>query len=312
MGAQDDVLQVFRAAIDAASDDERLAEVCKLHKMNAALVMAEVAELVKSPVAKERLVGTWVIGELGHPERPFLDQRILLLQGCLGQDDSLEVRTRAILSLGELRDSRTEPIVRAYASSTIADIRSAVAQSLLSSTEDAESIAVLIKLTSDPVPAVRDWAVFTLGWQLEPPLPEEVSNALIRAATDEDDVVRHEAIDSLIRNGDRRGGQFLIDELAREAVDDALLEIVGELYTLWRDPQTVPLCCGADCEELVAAVKICDSQARHAAIRELVRHGDERGVDFLMKELAESGVSVDLIDDVGVYELWLGREDPKW
>ena len=97
------------------------------------------------------------------------------------------------------------------------------------------NLRLLIALTQDTDRPNRDWATMLLGHS--GPQTDEVRDALLRAADDEDQYVRGEAIQALAER-DRSAALRLVErELASPSVCVAVFDAAAELA----DPSLVPL-----------------------------------------------------------------------
>lgn len=97
------------------------------------------------------------------------------------------------------------------------------------------NLRLLIELTRDADRSNRDWATMLLGHH--GPQTEEVRDALLRAADDEDQYVRGEATQSLAERDRANALRLVKRELANESVCFAVFEAAAELA----DASLIPL-----------------------------------------------------------------------
>jgi len=97
------------------------------------------------------------------------------------------------------------------------------------------NLNLLVELTRDADRSNRDWATMLLGHK--GPQTDEVSEALRRAADDEDEYVRGEAIQALVERNRASALDLVRRELAKEFVCVAIFDAAAELA----DPSLVSL-----------------------------------------------------------------------
>jgi len=129
-------------------------------------------------------------------------------------------------------DEEALPLLLSLVGHDDARVRRAVAQALpsvLGETDPGDTVAGLIRLSSDADDDVRDWACFALGTQLS-----EVDDAALRAALidrleDPHDDTRCEALLGLARRRDKRTLPILKERLAKENVYSLEIDAAGAL-----------------------------------------------------------------------------------
>jgi hypothetical protein len=97
------------------------------------------------------------------------------------------------------------------------------------------NLRLLIQLTRDADRSNRDWATMLLAGH--GPKTDEVRDALLAAAEDEDEIVRAEAIEGLVERDREKAFALVKRELSREFVSVPLLDAATELA----DPSLVQL-----------------------------------------------------------------------
>ncbi len=96
------------------------------------------------------------LGELGDP------RAVELLESALNSDTELLV-VSAIGALGELKDDRAIPLLTPFAKNPDSQVRYRVAQAMSYFSGNADAIAVLKYLTSDPDSQVAEYAKLLIG-----------------------------------------------------------------------------------------------------------------------------------------------------
>jgi hypothetical protein len=201
----DELYALARASED---DDAYWDCVAELHRRveDRTFRIAEV--LCESFATGERCLGADVLGQLGAvpgasaAEGPFASESGRVLLRLLEEDDEPAVLSSAAIGIGHLRDERAIGRLVALSSHGSADVRRGVVHGLMGHDDD-RAVAALISLSADPDPAVRDWATFSLGVQIDRDTPE-LREAFAARLSDPDLDTREEAILGLTVRGDER------------------------------------------------------------------------------------------------------------
>lgn len=138
----------------------------------------------------------------------YRDESYSIITRMLENEQDPMVLDSAISALGHLGNPEAVPLVLRFREHPDKDVRFAVAFALGCFPDEALSVSGLMSLAQDPVPEVRDWAVFGLGVQGDSDSPE-IREVLLRCLNDEDVNVREEAAVGLGKRRDPR----LIPEL---------------------------------------------------------------------------------------------------
>ncbi len=219
-------------------DDSPCPATVALHERGSREVLDAALTLCTSLDPKWRSLGARLLGELGSPERTFPEDCCDALVGLL-RDRSASVVISAIYALGHLGNHRRDAELLVLQDHPEPVIRKGVAFAL-SGTTLPEAVPVLLKLMEDPDVEARDWATTTLGQAPGFDGPEIRAALMARAAKDDDEIVRGEALHGLALRGDSRCRSLLAAELERPS-DHAHLFIDG-----------AKLCLGIDETEEVA------------------------------------------------------------
>jgi len=194
----------------------------------------------------ERRLAADVLGQLGFAARayPFRSVTLPLLNALLS-DASARVLQAALTALGHLGARESIPAIARLAQHPDSSVRHAVAFALLAQ-PDGLAVSTLISLSRDEAVAVRDWATFGLGSQLELDTPA-LRDALLTRLDDPDPDTRAEAVCGLAKRGDQRAVAHLRRilegdnvgtaevEAARDLGSPELLEPLMRLRTRWLD-----------------------------------------------------------------------------
>jgi HEAT repeat protein len=226
--------RVIVAAYRATYGDEKaVASLATVHYRGNREELEIGLEYSRSKDPKDRVVGAYVLAQLGWSDRTFLDETVTELIRLLTDEDPNVIASAAV-GLGHRGDMRAVPHLVALADHADSQVRFGVAFGLLGH-DGAAAIACLIRLTSDMDRKVRSWAVFGLGSQTDADTPE-LREALFNALDDDDLEVRGEALVGLACRSDPRTRKALLAEWERDVISALSLEAAQEL----RDPALLP------------------------------------------------------------------------
>jgi HEAT repeat protein len=206
--AHSSVDELFALARSSQDEESYWAVVSELHTRANDHTFRIADVLCDSLAVGERCLGADVLGQLGAvegqtaAEGPFATASGRVLLRLLDEDDEPAVLSSAAIGLGHLRDEHAIDRLAALASHASPDVRRAVVHGLMGY-EDDRAVHALILLSGDSDPAVRDWATFALGVQIERDTPE-LREALAARLADDDANTRDEAIRGLALRGDER------------------------------------------------------------------------------------------------------------
>lgn len=227
--------ELIRIALMRPEDDDaRWEAVTALHHRATEEVFEAARNLCESARAEERTLGVDILGQLGVPERIFVEESLPVLFKCLTDRDVSVVRATAH-ALGHIRDPRVVKPLAGLKSHVEANIRLAVASSI-GGYEDPVAVRTLIELSQDEDADVRGWATFGLGSQIEID-NEEIRDALWGRVQDDDAETRGEALLGLAIRREKRVVDPLISELSGELVQRLVVEAAGKIG----DPRLYPV-----------------------------------------------------------------------
>ena len=181
-------------------------------------VLEAAHSLLASDEPRARAVGAYVLGQLGIPERTFPERSAALLeQHAEAEHDPSVLATiaSAFGNLGAPYGIETLLRLRRHAD---AQVREGAADAL-AGRDDERVFEALVELTSDPEPAIRDWATFALG-TLSPEDTPTLRDALAARLGDSDDSTRIEAVHGLALRGDTRALDAVLDLLGEVGPHD--------------------------------------------------------------------------------------------
>lgn len=156
-------------ALALADDDPdgpiRWKAVGALHIRGDAETFAEAAGLCASESRAERVIGVDVLGELGGPQRPFLDETLPILRRLAANESDVRVLHAVLIAFGHLRDPGALPSVIELAGHGDPTVRYGAAYALshvIGRPPDPAGLAALRRLARDPDDDVADWAALGL------------------------------------------------------------------------------------------------------------------------------------------------------
>jgi HEAT repeat protein len=207
-------------AEELRDDNKPVPNLVALHERGTREVLDAAIKQCHSPDPIRRIVGARILGELGSPSRTFPEECCDALLELVRHDNDERVFKSALIALNHLRNARCEPDIIALRHNPDSEVRYFVASHLWGTKSDAGA-AALLELMQDSSPVVRDWATTGIGHTIAIDGPE-IRDALLRNATDEDEITRAEAMHGLARRHDARVVPLLIAEMSRngEHVDD--------------------------------------------------------------------------------------------
>ncbi|MEV6143197.1 HEAT repeat domain-containing protein [Streptomyces sp. NPDC051992] len=162
--------------------------------------------LLRSADVLERKVGCDVVGNAANAHESLRSEAAIALMALAEVETEVCVLSSLVCGLGRAQDPRAVPVLVRLSGHEDADLRRQVASEITftnSGLPDGPDVQALIRLTQDQDPEVRNWAAFTLGFQLEQDTTA-IRDALWECATDECSEVREEGARGLARRHDPR------------------------------------------------------------------------------------------------------------
>ncbi|MFD5463861.1 HEAT repeat domain-containing protein [Kitasatospora sp. NPDC127059] len=155
----------------------------------------------------ERTVGCDLVGYAADGAHESLRREAATALMALAETETEScVLSSLVCALGRTQDPRAVPLLARLSGHEDTDLRRHVAStfsSVNSGLPDGPDIRALIRLTRDQDPEVREWAAFTLGFQLEQDTAA-IRDALWKCTTDECGEVREEGARGLAVRHDLR------------------------------------------------------------------------------------------------------------
>jgi len=197
----------------------------ELHARGTRDILAAAEEMAHDAMAHRRSLGCLLLGQLDAGDGTRYEEGKSALLALLRRERVRQVRSEALTALAFCYDHRpsVENEIRRFASDPDPRVRGSLAFALAGTTS-VEGISTLLTLMEDPESMhARDWAT---------------SGALIRRASDEDEIVRYEALHGLTRPRDARAVPFLIAELERRDSRRTRLFVEAACELLYGDSES--------------------------------------------------------------------------
>ncbi len=195
-------------------------------------------ELTKSKDPKIRCIGVDILAQLGLPPRPFIAQTLVLFFDMLNIETDPRVLMSLLSAINFNNDNLTKKQIEKLCSFSNNDndlVKEGLVFSLLG-IDSLNAIEVLIKLSSDKVSHIRNWATFGIGTQVERN-NDSIRKALWNRVNDKHQETKLEAIFGLAKRKDHRVNEIIRRELARGEYGSLLLDAIIET----RNKEFLPL-----------------------------------------------------------------------
>lgn len=194
--------ELITLALTAPDDQAAWKPVQTLQFRGSREVLEAARGLARSACPEERALAANILGQLGVPDRVFPDEVVAWLIHMLEAEADPEVLSAIAVALGH-QDSplAAAPLAR-LRHHPHDGVRWSIAYGL-SGLDEETAIQALIEMTNDGDAAVRDWATFALGTQIDVDTLA-IRTALAQRLHDADEDTCREAIIGLARRGDPR------------------------------------------------------------------------------------------------------------
>lgn len=155
--------------INNKTDKSRWNNISVLRKRPSKELFAKCVELIKSNNPKIRKIGIDILAQLGLPPRPFLNETLKIYFELLDTENAPDVLMSLLYSIGHNNDKLDNEQIEKICS-FINTKNSLINEGLvfaLLGIDNLNAIETLIKLSSDKLSHIRNWATFGLGTQIE-------------------------------------------------------------------------------------------------------------------------------------------------
>jgi len=196
-------------------------------------------KLANSKIEKEKIIGIYVLAQLGFNPRFQQEKTVDLYFNLLENEKSSKVISVILSSISHNNENLNEKQISKlieFKTHKFINVRFQLTLAL-SCLENENAIKTLIELSNDRDSDTRNWATFGIGTQVENDT-EEIRIALWNRVTDKDKITRLEAISGLAKRKDRKIKNILKTELENIDEDGSL---ILESIELFNDKDFVPL-----------------------------------------------------------------------
>ncbi|WP_397363856.1 hypothetical protein [Olleya sp. R77988] len=213
--------------------------ISELRKRPNKEVYNQAFKLASSERDKEKIIGIYVLAQLGFDPRFQQKKTVDLYFKLLENEKSPKVISAILSSIGHnnenINENRISKLVK-YKNHSFSDVRFELVLAL-SCLENENAIRTLIELSQDKHSDIRNWATWALGTQLETD-SELIRTALWNRISDKDESARFEAISGLAQRKDNRITEILKKEL--EKIDN-FGSLILESIVKFDDKSFIPL-----------------------------------------------------------------------
>tara|TARA_R110000868_G_C10798229_1_gene756867 strand:+ start:77 stop:886 length:810 start_codon:yes stop_codon:yes gene_type:complete len=188
-------------------------------------------KLANSKIEKEKIIGIYVLAQLGFNPRFQQEKTVDLYFKLLENEKSPKVISAILSSISHNNENLNEKQISKlmeFKTHKFVNVRFQLTLAL-SCLENENAIKTLIELSNDKDSDTRNWATFGIGTQLENDT-EEIRIALWNRVTDKDKITRLEAISGLAKRKDRKIKSILKTELENIDEDGSLILESIELF----------------------------------------------------------------------------------
>lgn len=224
--------------INNKTDKSRWDNISVLRKRPSQELFAKCAELIKSNNPKIRKIGIDILAQLGLQPRPFLKETLKIYFDLIEVETDPDVLMSLLYSIGHNNDKLDNEQIEKICS-FIDSENSWVKEGLVSALlgiDNLTAIETLIKLSSDELNHVRNWATFGLGTQIERN-NKTIREALWERVNDKHQETKLEAIVGLAKRKDKRVNNFIRREIIGNEYGTLLFEAIIET----QDKEFLPL-----------------------------------------------------------------------
>ena len=186
--------------------------------------------LTKSESEKRKIIGIYVLAQLGFNPRFQQDKTVELYFNLLENEKSPKVISAILSSISHnnenIKENQISKLIE-YKNHSYSNVRFELTLAI-SCLENESAIKTLIELSNDKDSDIRNWAIFGLGTQIENDT-EEIRTALWNRINDSNFETKSEAIVGLANRNDNRIKEVIISELKNGDYGSLLFEAILKL-----------------------------------------------------------------------------------
>jgi len=183
----------------------------------------------KSSDPKIRKIGIDILAQFGSSPRPFLNQTLKIYFDLLNIESDPKVLMSLLYSIGYNKDNLNKEQIDKICS-LVDNKDNWVKEGLvfaLQGIDNFNAIEILIKLSSDKLSHIRNWATFGLGTQIESD-NKDIREALWKRVNDKHQETKLEAIVGLAKRKDNRVNEIIKREIIGGGYGTLLFDAIIE------------------------------------------------------------------------------------
>jgi HEAT repeat protein len=222
--------KIFTRLLNNKTQKTFWGNVSELTKRPNKVVYNQAFKLANSEIDKEKIIGIYVLAQLGFDPRFQQNKTVDLYFKLLEKEKSIKVISAILSSISHnnehFNDNQISKLIE-YKTHKSTDVRFELTLAI-SCLNNKTAIDTLIELSMDKDSDIRNWATFGLGTQLEND-NEEIRSALWNRVNDSDFETKSEAIVGLTKRMDKRIKEVIISELKNGNYGALLFEAILKL-----------------------------------------------------------------------------------
>ena len=230
--------KIISRLLNNKSVKSRWDNISILRKRPSEKLFTKCVELTKSKESKNKIIGIDILAQLGLSPRPFLKQTLILYFDLLSIETDPKVLMSLLYAIGHNNDKLNKEQIDKICSFSDNEnewIKEGLVSALLG-INNLRAVETLIKLSTDKIDYIRNWATFGIGSQIER------NNLIIRETlwkrvNDKHQETKLEAIVGLAKRKDTRVYEIIERELKNGEYGTLLFEAVIET----KDKKFLPL-----------------------------------------------------------------------
>lgn len=230
--------KIISRLMNNKTDKSRWDNISALRKRPSEELFSKCVELTKSDNTKIRKIGIDILAQLGLPPRPFLKETLKIYFELLEIETDPDVLMSLLYSIGhnneELNKEQIEKIC-SFIDNENSWVKEGLVYALLG-IDNLTAIETLIKLSSDKLSHIRNWATFGLGTQIERN-NKNIRETLWNRVNDKHQETKLEAIVGLAKRKDNRVNEVIKREIIDGEYGTLLFEAILEI----KDNEFLPL-----------------------------------------------------------------------
>lgn len=221
--------KIISRLINNKTDKSRWENIGTLRQRPSEELFFKSVELTKSDNTKIRKIGIDILAQLGSSPRPFLKETLKIYFELLEVETEPDVLMSLLYSIGHNNEELDKEQIEktcSFIDNENSRVKEGVVYALLG-IENLTAIETLIKLSSDKLSNIRNWATFGLGTQIERN-NKSIRETLWNRVNDKHQETKLEAIVGLAKRKDNRVNDIIRREIIGSEYGTLLFEAIIE------------------------------------------------------------------------------------